>query len=205
MPTPPRHLTVDGVIDSGPAELLTSLGFRRARRNFSRQVNDLFHSVCFQTVRNAPFCFCVNCSVLLPFHHEVIRGVAFPISPSVDNAARLLGSRLRFPTETVHWLSVSPDSPAESLGALVISLLPSGIQFLDPWQSADQVCSALGSPDPDLFPHQPELHRAILLVHLGRREEARALLASIRYPIAPAILARLGFDGRGDVPQETPL
>src|SRR5687767_770003 len=98
MPKLPRQNTADGVIDLGPAELLRSRGFHRTGRTFHRRRGDFVDSVFFQTFRGAPFSFCVDLCLILPYHHEMARGRPLPSAPNALNTTCLLGTRIEFPT-----------------------------------------------------------------------------------------------------------
>lgn len=183
----PRHLTADGVIDLGPAELLRGRGFRRAGRNFHRSRHAFVDSVFFQTFRGNPSSFCVNLSLILPYHHEMTRGVPLPGSPSLLNATPLLNSRIRFPASRGkdHWLVVGPEHPAAEVAALVAEHLPEALHFFDAFSSVEQVITKLSSGASDLFDGRPEVDLAVLLAWTGRSQEALALLQSLPVQAVP--------------------
>lgn len=193
MPELPHNLSADGVIDAGPAALLATHGFRRKGRNFHRARGPFVDSVYFQTFRGAPFSFCVDLSLILPYHHQVTRDAKLPSSPSSDNASRLAGTRVDFPDDDdiTHWLVVTRDRPAEAVASVVMAHLPAALSFFDAFPSVEYVIAALRSGS-DLLDNPPDINAvnlAVLLAYTGNKEEALALLTSFPPRTAPRDLA----------------
>jgi hypothetical protein len=188
-PRLPRHLSVDGVVDTVPAALLEGRGFRRKGRNFHRLRGPFVDSVFFQAFRGAPFSFCVNLSLILPFHHTVLRAADLPESPSADNATWLANTRIEFPTDEGgdHWLVVGPDRPAEVVAQVVVAHLPQALAFFDDFPSIDHVLAEIdaGSERVETPSGDHTLDRAVLLAFTDRLQEALALLAELPHRAVP--------------------
>jgi len=189
----PHHLSADGVIDAGPGALLASYGFRRKARNFHRSRGPFVDSVYFQTFRGAPFSFCVDLSLILPFHHEVTRGARLPGSPSSGNASRLASTRVDFPAgdDITQWLVVTHDRPAEVVAGVVMEHLPRALSFFDAFPSVEHVIAALRAGS-DLLDNPPDVdtvNLAVLLAYVGNQEEALALLTTLPPSAVPRGLA----------------
>lgn len=195
----PRQNTADGVIELGPAELLRSSGFHRTGRTFHRRRHDFVDAVFFQTSRGAPFSFCVDLSLILPYHHEMARGFPLPSAPNALNTTCLFNSRIVFPTDhgEDHWLVITPECPASSVSAVVMEYLPRALQLFDSFTSVDDVITALNSGDSDLFEGSREVDLAVLLSYMGRRDEAIALLRSLpAHSVPQGLVDRLANVGQ---------
>jgi hypothetical protein len=196
----PRQNTADGVIDLGPAELLRSRGFHRTGRTFHRRRREFVDSVFFQTFRGAPFSFCVDLSLILPYHHEMARGLALPRAPNVLNTTCLFNTRMVFPTDhgEDHWLVITPERSASSVSEVVQEYLPQALQLFDSFTSVDHLITALNSGDSDLFEGPREVDLAVLLSYTGRRDEAIALLRSLpAHSVPQGLVDRLVNPGQG--------
>lgn len=175
--------SVDLIIPLAPAALLRCQGFRRSGRNFVRREGDLIQSVYFQTFTGAPATFTVNLTVILPFHHFVLRGADLPKSPSAQNCSRLANLRVSHQDENGRndWWHINSPIDAPKVAREVADHIAAELPFFDRWSHAEKILDSLegGSHRDELEGTLGSFGRAILLHHLGRRAEAWSLLEGL--------------------------
>lgn len=191
---PTESITVDDVVALDPSRLLKQHGFQRRQRAFHRRRGELVDSIYFQSFRAGPQSFCVNLSIIVPFHHEVCRGLALPAHPSPVNTTTLLRARLSFPSPDgpTQWLFVSSLQPVAALAPLVARELEHSLSFFDSFVGIDDIIATLEEGKSDFLIGNATLDLAILHARQGRCERALSLLSALdpaRVP--PGVIERV--------------